>query len=72
MTYIMGLSILLVVMFLMMRKKDQVGNRTVDPLAEAEVYLVYGRKEEAREILEKFLLAKPGHAKAIELLSKAQ
>ncbi len=31
----------------------------VDPIAEAEVYLSYGRKEQAIEILEEALRAKP-------------
>lgn len=32
---------------------------TVDPIAEAEVYLAYGRKKQAIEILEEALRAKP-------------
>ena len=32
----------------------------VDPIAEAEVYLAYGRKEQAIEILEEALRANPG------------
>lgn len=38
----------------------------VDPLAEAEVYIAYGRKEQAVEILKEAIEAYPGRRKEIE------
>lgn len=42
-----------------------------NPLAAVEVYLAYGRKEEAKVALKKFLSKNPGDAQAIELLNRA-
>lgn len=39
-----------------------------NPLEEAEIYLSYGRKREASELLEKHLRKNPGDVKAKELL----
>lgn len=48
----------------------------VDPVAEADVYLAYGRDVQAEEILREALLTNPGraaiHTKLLEILSKRQ
>lgn len=45
------------------RSTTNVGQKApADPLAEAEVYLAYGRKEQALELLEKALRENPSRA----------
>jgi len=43
-----------------------------DPVAEAEVFLTYGLKEKAVEVLAKHLANNPSDAAAIDLLAKAK
>ncbi len=50
---------LALVMFLVFLKSKSQGGSSADPLAEAEVYLAYGRKKQAIEILEKAKLEYP-------------
>lgn len=53
-----GLGLLLVITFLFLKSKTQ-GSSSADPLAEAEVYITYGRKKQAIEILENAKLEYP-------------
>lgn len=62
--------LLVLVVRVLLRRRNAHVNRNADPLAEAEVYLAYGRKHKAREILKTYLQANPGNAKAIELLNR--
>ena len=60
-TYVLlfaGLGLLLVTFFIYFKSKSQ-GGSSADPLAEAEVYVAYGRKKQAIEILEKANLENP-------------
>lgn len=54
----LGALVALFLMLVWMRRSTSAGNEStyVDPLAEAEVYLAYGRKQQAIEILENALL----------------
>ena len=73
---ILGLPVVLlpflaVVAFLWLKinKRHGIGRapgEAVDPLQEAEVYLAYGRKKEAEEILTEAIKANPGRRKEFE------
>jgi hypothetical protein len=65
-----GLVVAVVLVLLMNRKKG--GTVSPDPIAEAEVFMAYGRKKEAKAALERHLESNPGDPKAIELLLKCQ
>lgn len=52
------IGLALVMLFVFLKSKSQ-GGSSADPLAEAEVYLAYGRKKQAIEILEKAKLEYP-------------
>ena len=67
-----GLILAASILFLVMRKRQSgEEDKSADPLAEAEVYLGYGRKNEAKKILEEHLRSHPDDARAISLLNKA-
>ncbi len=53
--------IAVVILFVYLKSKNQDAS-PVDPIAEAEVYLAYGRKSQAIDILEKAKLAYPDRA----------
>ena len=52
------IGLALVMLFVFLKSKIQ-GSSSADPLAEAEVYLAYGRKKQAIETLEKAKLEHP-------------
>ena len=51
----LGALVALLLMLVWMRRSGNAGSESayIDPLAEAEVHLVYGRKQQAIELLEK-------------------
>jgi predicted Zn-dependent protease len=53
------------------QRRVQSKSPSKNQIGEAEVYLAYGRKKEAKAILEKYLLSNPGDQKALELLKQA-
>ncbi|MEJ2611171.1 MAG: hypothetical protein P8179_14075 [Candidatus Thiodiazotropha sp.] len=63
------LVILIAVSIIQKRKISKTPSQ--NPIGEAEVCLAYGRKKEAKKILEKYLLSNPGDPKALELLEQA-
>jgi predicted Zn-dependent protease len=70
---IIGLVIAAVLFVIVSRRKESIDNKeNVDPLAEAEEYIAYGRNKKAIKIIEKYLSSYPDDAKAMELLNKAR
>lgn len=67
-----ALLILALIALPALQRRKPSKNQTDNPLGEAEVYIAYGRKKEAKIILEKYLLSNPGDPKAIELLKQAK
>lgn len=69
---IIGALIFVVLIAVAIIQKRKLSNTpSQNPIGEAEVYLAYGRKKEAKEILEKYLLSNPSDPKALELLKQA-
>jgi len=69
---IIGLLLLLVLIAVLMIQRRKLSDTpSKNPIGEAEVYLAYGRKKEAKTILEQYLLSNPGDTKALELLKQA-
>ena len=71
--FILGLVIAVALFVIISRRNESVSNKeNGNPLAEAEVYLAYGRNKKAIKILEKYLSSNPDDAEAMELLNKAR
>ena len=71
--FIIGLVIAVALFVIISRRKESIDNKeNVDPLAEAEVYIAYGKNKKAIKIIERHLLSHPDDAKAMELLNKAR
>jgi len=69
---IAGALLLLVIMaVLVIERRKTTNTPSENPLGEAEVYFAYGRKKEAKVILEKYLLSNSGNPKALGLLKTA-
>lgn len=66
-----GLYALLFLCIFLVYRKNHGANRKTDPRADAEVYLAFGDKKKAVDILNKYLLENPDDPKAISLLNKA-
>jgi hypothetical protein len=67
---IVGIVLVVLIIIPLIQRKRVNKPLKSDALAEAEVYLAYGRKKEAKELLEKYLLSNPGDAKAVMLLKR--
>ena len=59
---------ILVIAFVLRQKLST--SKSANPLGEAEVYIAYKRYDEAKKILEQYLLENPGDQKATQLLEK--
>ena len=71
-TYILIGAAVLIALWYVFRRGDRVSNipDTIDPIAEAEVYLAYERNEQAIEVLEKHLRSSPNDAAVIKRLAE--
>ena len=69
---LVGLVALSVLVLLLASKGKKAGSAGIKPLEEAEVYLAYGRKKDAKALLEKHLRTSPDDEKALQLLRKCQ
>lgn len=67
-----ALLLLIIIVVQIVQKRKQSNTSSSNPISEAEVYLAYGRKKEAKAILEYYLLSNPGDQKAIELLKQTK
>jgi len=68
---IIGILLPIIIMVASITQKRRLANMpSENPLREAEIYLAYGRKKEAKVILEDYLLSKPGDKHALELLQR--
>ncbi len=70
MLIIVSLILVVLIAVPIIKKRKLSNTLSQNPIGEAEVYLAYGRKKEAKEILEKYLLSNPGDPKALELLEQ--
>lgn len=70
--FIIGAVILVAFGLIYSRKSESQQKKSDNPLEEAESYLLYGRKKQAVDVLEKYLLINPDDDTAIRLLAKAK
>jgi preprotein translocase subunit SecG len=65
-------AIAIAVVVVLLTRGKKAGTSGADPVAEAEVYLTYGRRKEAKALLEKHVQLHPGDEKAMQLHRKCQ
>jgi predicted Zn-dependent protease len=68
--YLLGVIIIVILAILLILKKSNSNeNQNINPIAEAKVYIAYGREKEAIKILEEYLLEDPKNLEAITMLN---
>ena len=68
--YLLGVMIaVILVILLILKKSNSNEDQNINPIAEAKVYIAYGREKEAIKILEEYLLEEPKKLEAITMLN---
>jgi hypothetical protein len=69
---LIGALVVTALVLLVAKKGKKAGTTGSRPVEEAEVFLAYGRKKDAKTLLEKHLQTTPNDEKAMQLLRKCQ